>query len=74
MKSLIIKTRRDITCDLCGHPIPAGSACRMIVDEENRHVYFEHLICPHGVPVLVFVLPFIPSLAAEMLPQPKLCV
>ena len=74
MKSQIIKARRNITCDLCGHQISAESVCRMIVDDENQHVYFEHLNCPHGTPVLIFVLPFIPSLAAETLPQPKLCV
>lgn len=70
MKTLTIKPQHDITCDVCGHPIPAGTTCRMIIDEQNRRWHFEHLACPNGAPVILLVIPFLPLLSGA-LPLPE---
>lgn len=46
-----------VRCDLCGHTIEAGSTCRIRTDTIARKVYFEHIVCPSAVAVVVHRLP-----------------
>ena len=53
MSEKIIWASRPLVCDLCGHPIPRGTQCRMVRDDfVPMLTFFEHLRCP-SAPALV---------------------
>nr|DAG75755.1 MAG TPA: hypothetical protein [Caudoviricetes sp.] len=71
MKIEKVKATYSVECDICGHRIPEGTVCRMITDHRYSRVYFEHLRCPNGAPVVLISIPSLP-LVSGALPFPSL--
>ncbi len=54
MSEKIVIARRDLTCDVCGQRIPAGTKCRIVHDDFLPILtYFEHIQCPGASAVAV---------------------
>lgn len=47
MHEKIVTANRNLTCDLCGRRIYAGTKCRIVHDDYMSGItFFEHLNCP----------------------------